>query len=72
MKRSVNIYLSKGVFDGRSTWNYVIVDALKVPLFKKAVASGSVDVSDFGKVIASGWGENPPDHIAKAIEAIYC
>jgi hypothetical protein len=70
-KSSQKIYLSQGRCNGTSTWHYVKVDALKVPLLKQAVKSGSVDVADFGEVICSGWGKNPPESVIEMIQKKY-
>ena len=35
----------------------------KVQNFKDEVATGTIDVSDYGEVLYSGWGEDPPQDI---------
>lgn len=70
-KSSQKIYLSKGLYEGNYTWHYVVVDALKQPLFKKAVKSGAFDVADYGEVIVSGWGKEPPESVVEMIQKKY-
>jgi hypothetical protein len=70
-KSNQKIYLSQGHYEGHSTWHYVKIDALKEPLFKQAIKSGSVDVADFGEVIFSGWGEKPPQSVVEMIQKKY-
>jgi hypothetical protein len=71
MKSSHKIFLTQGRQNGTCTWHYVKIDALKQPLLKKAVKSGSVDVADYGEVICSGWGKNPPESVVEMIQKKY-
>lgn len=48
-------------------WHYVHVDFDKKEIFNARVSSGSVNVSHFGKVLASGWGRNPPPEVLEKI-----
>jgi len=60
------IYLVKGSQKGQKFWHYVKVeDHLKRLRIKKEVASGPFDVKDYGEILCSGWGEEPPAHIRK-------
>jgi len=62
------VYLVRGKDRGRAAWHYVHVEKNKLPLFLKKVESGTVDVSMYGEVLHSGWGENPPDDIVQQIK----
>ena len=42
-----------------------------VTAFQEKLRGGSLDVSEYGKVLYSGWGEDPPDEIVKAITEEY-
>lgn len=64
------IFLVRGECDNRPVWHYVQVDKLKLPLYKRAVTTDSIDVADYGKVLASGWGEEPPESVKKRIEEL--
>lgn len=60
-----NLYLIKGEDNGFLCWHYVLVDQLKLPLLKAKMANlpSDIDVSKYGKVIYSGWGEEPTGQI---------
>ena len=55
------IYLVRGKDRGRSAWHYVLVKKHLLGLFPKLTNGGSLDVADFGAVLRSGWGEDPPE-----------
>ena len=57
------VYLVRGKDRGRPAWHYVLVDEDKVQQFKDKLRSGSLDVGDYGKVLYSGWGKDPPQDI---------
>ena len=40
-------------------WQYVVVDEDKVDEFKQQVDKGIVNVADYGRVLFSGWGQEP-------------
>lgn len=61
------LYLIKGSNGNRPLWHYVLVDKLKLPIFEKKVQSDFIDVADYGEVIESGWGNEPPAHIKEKI-----
>ena len=65
------VYLVRGKDKGRPAWHYVLVEKLKLPIFLKKTNGGTVDVSEYGKILYSGWGENPPEDIVKKIEEEY-
>jgi len=65
------VYLTQGKHLGVYTWHYVKIDLLKLPLFQKALKSGTLDVSQYGEILFSGWGVSPPDEIRKQVDAIY-
>ena len=54
------VYLVRGKDKDKPAWYYVLVDKEKEDDFKAKVATGTIDVADYGKIICSGWGENPP------------
>ena len=41
-------------------WQYVLVDEEKLDDFKNQVNKGKVNVADYGRVLLSGWGQDPP------------
>ena len=67
-KRGNLVYLVRGKDKGKAAWHYVLVDKVKLPVFLKKTQGGSLDVADYGKVLYSGWGQDPPDEIRQKIQ----
>ena len=42
---------------GREAYYYIMVDNHKIPAFEKALGTGSLKLTDYGKIIASGYGK---------------
>ena len=55
------INLVPGKDRGRAAWHYVLVKKHLLGLFLKQTQGGSLDVADFGDVLGSGWGKDPPE-----------
>ena len=55
------IYLVRGKDKGRAAWHYVLAKKHLLGLFLKRTNGGSVNVADFGAVLRSGWGKDPPE-----------
>ena len=55
------IFLVRGKGKGKPAWHYVDVRKAVTGLFHKRIKDGSVDVADFGTILASGWGKDPPN-----------
>lgn len=55
------LFLVRGKDRGRPAWHYVTVEKPLLGLFHKRTNGGKLDVADFGIVLESGWGENPPE-----------
>ena len=62
------VYLVRGKDGGKPAWHYVLVDREKEDDFKTKVATGNIDVANYGKIICSGWGENPSAEKKKWID----
>jgi len=61
-----NIYPVRGKDRGRPAWHYVLLssgDEDHVQGFKEQCRTGIIDVADWGYIIVSGWGEDPPNNI---------
>jgi len=65
------VYLVRGKDDGRLAWHYVLIYPARLESFKRQLVTGSLDVSDYGDVIESGWGGDPPANVTRAIERDY-
>ncbi|NBX04281.1 MAG: hypothetical protein EBR02_09550 [Alphaproteobacteria bacterium] len=68
VKNDELIYCVTGKHKGEFAWYYVRVDKLKHEMFKKASATGSFDIADFGTVLISGYGKEPPADIKKKFD----
>ena len=55
------IYLVRGKDKGRAAWHYVLAKKHLLGLFLKVTNGGSIDVADFGDILRSGWGKDPPE-----------
>ncbi len=65
--RSDLVYLVRGKDRGKSAWHYVLVDKEKREMFLAKSRTGSIDVADYGEILYSGWGEDPPQAIVDKI-----
>ena len=54
------VYLVRGKDGDKPAWHFILVDKVKEDDFNAKVATGTIDVADYGQIICSGWGENPP------------
>ena len=60
-KSTERIYLVRGKVSNRASWRYVLVKKHLLGLFLKQTKGGSLDVADFGEILRSGFGEDPPE-----------
>ena len=67
---SQRIYLVRGEDRGKPAWHYVQVEKVLLPLFLRRTNGGDLDVADFGLVLKSGWGKDPPENVRKNIKEI--
>ncbi len=65
------IYLVKGVDAGRNAWYYVLVDRLKVQLFLKALNDEIIHLENYGKILHSAYGDEPPAEITESLKDEY-
>ena len=65
---SERMYLVRGKDRGKPAWHYVQVEKGLEPLFLRRTTGGNLDVADFGLVLTSGWGEDPPEAVRKNIK----
>jgi hypothetical protein len=63
------VFLSRGAFEGKPTWHYIKVDPRKLDAFKKQVKTGSIELTEFGNILYSGWGMDPPQAIIDKVKA---
>ena len=65
------VFLIRGKDNGRAAWHYVLVSPEKIKELRHQKSGTNIDVTDFGNIIRSGWGENPSDEIVKEVEDEY-
>ena len=65
------VYPVHGKDKGRPCWYYVLVDEEKLDDFKAKVATGTIDLADYGRILKSGWGKDPPKNIVHEINLRY-
>ena len=58
---TARIYLVRGKDNGRAAWHYVLVKKHLLGLFLKRIKGGVIKVADFGHILRSGWGKDPPE-----------
>lgn len=69
--RSELLYLVTGKDAGKNCWYYVMVDKPKHELFKAKLKSDFIQVDDYGTILYSGWGTEPPADIKQKISNEY-
>jgi hypothetical protein len=47
------------------------VSKLKLSIFLVKIKEGSLDIANYGQVLHSGWGKNPPEDITEAVKKEY-
>lgn len=52
---------------GRAAWYFVKVPRLKVVAFDIATQRGDFDLTDYGEIVESGYGEEIPDDIRERV-----
>jgi hypothetical protein len=65
------VWLVRGKDGGKAAWHYVLLSRSKIALFRRAVQTRSLDVSHYGTILYSGWGEDPPDSMVETIQKEY-
>ena len=72
------VYLVRGKDRGRPAWHYVLLidDEETIKIFKEktqgeAAGTETIDINNFGEVLKSGWGKEPPNQVRDWIEKNY-
>jgi len=58
-----NLYLITGGRDAsnKPAWYYVQIEPHLKMRFERAIKSGAMNVTEFGSIVESGYGEKPPE-----------
>ena len=65
------LFLVRGLDKGRKAWHYLLVDEDKLDAYNAVFSDGSrprFDCAKYGKVLCSGWGEEPPKDVQLKID----
>ena len=72
------VFLVRGNDRGRPAWHYVLLvdDEETIKIFKQktqaeAAGTHTIDINDYGQVLKSGWGKDPPNKIKDWIDQTY-
>ena len=72
---SNRIFKVRGEDQGRPAWHYVLVvddqdtiDRFKELTMGENAGKGTINMNDYGQVLKSGWGEEPPNDVKEWIE----
>lgn len=65
------VYRVDGENRGKHYWAYVLVDQARLNAFKDAMESGAIHVQSYGKILAWGAGDEPPDSIKSDLKNNY-
>ena len=65
------VWLLCGEQDGRPYWHYLEVEKGKLEMFKMRLKKGDIELKDYGRIIFSGWGAEPPEAIKEQVKAMY-
>ena len=61
------IYTVRGKDRGQPSWHYILLvdDEDTIREFHDKVKEGHVDVANYGQILKSGWGRDPPEETQK-------
>ena len=70
---SNRIFVHRGTHSGRAAWSYVLLDddPQKMREYKRLTqderGQHTINLTDYGKVLKSGWGRDPPQEVKDEI-----
>jgi hypothetical protein len=69
-RENQRIRLVRGEDNGKKAWHYVFLhdDEAMQEQYEAKLKAGTIDLADYGTVFKSGWGEDPPEELRRAIE----
>ena len=75
---SDRIFLIRGNDKGRPAWHYAVLvdDEETIRIFKELTqgenaGTNTIDISNYGQVVKSGWGKDPPNDVKEWMEEHY-
>lgn len=72
-KGAAEVFLVTGGSDnsGRKAWYFIRVDSPKVSAFHRAIKSGNINLDEYGEILDSGYGEQPPESVKQFMRDKY-
>lgn len=68
--KPVFLVTAKDVPTGRDAWWYVkLINKLKLPIFMKKMSTEGCNISEYGEIISSGFGKEPPKEIQEKMNS---
>lgn len=68
VERARQVFLVKGAKQGKPVWIYLLVNKALLPVFQHKMGQPGVDVAQYGEVLYSGWGKEPPEYVVKQLK----
>ena len=65
------LFLVRGKNQEKPAWWYVLVQGIKVVLFREKLKTGQLDLADYGDIVECGWGDDPPENVVKRMAEKY-
>lgn len=65
------MYIIRGTSRGRRAWHMVLVPYDKIALTNSLDGTTTMDCNKLGRIIKSGWGEDPPQEILDELAKLY-
>ena len=62
------VYIAHSKDRRHPVWHYVFVDEEKLDDFKAKVATGTINLTDYGRILKSGWGKDSPKDIDRKMD----
>ena len=63
----------RGEDRGKPAWHYLLLvdDEDTITAFEEAIIGGNLDVTNYGQILESGFGEDPPNEVTDRIHKKY-
>lgn len=57
--------------NGMPCWFYLRIDPAKLPEYEAALKTGIMDIRDYGQILESDWGAQPPADVLRFMKDTY-
>lgn len=62
------VFLVQGKQGGKPIWIYARIRKEKLEIFQHHLGKPGLDVSRYGEILYSGWGESPPNAVVNQLK----